>query len=203
MNAGMNYIRGDEAEYNAWELLGNKGWNWDGILPYFKRSENFTIPTPEQLAVGVTFEEVFHGEDGFLTTGFPFGITNSSSFYEDYSQAWDTIGVTRNADLDSGHTEGFGLYPQTLDRDAATRESSARAYYQPIESRENLKIVQGTVSKINWGNGSGESLLADGVEYVAPSGEVGKIDVAREVILSAGSFRSPLVLEASGIGHAE
>lgn len=197
----MDYIRGNEAEYDVWETLGSEGWNWDAMYPYFKRSENFTTPTPEQTAIGISFEEQFHGEDGFLTTGFPYGIENRSSFYYDYRDAWAEIGIARNPDVNSGVINGFNVFPLTIDRDAATRESSARAYYQPVDSRPNLKIIQGTVSRIIWHDCNDESLRASGVEYIELSGEISQVGIAKEVIVSAGALRSPLVLEASGIGN--
>ncbi|KAM0809465.1 putative Glucose oxidase [Seiridium cardinale] len=197
----MDYLRGDKAQYDAWERLGNEGWNWDTLSPYFKLSENFTIPTPEQIAEGATFDEQAHGEDGFLTTGYRPGLDNSS-FYGDYLQTWSELGIPRILDANGGATEGFSLFPQTLDRDANVRESSARAYYEPVDDRPNLTVIQGTVSRITWCEKSGDDVVASGVEYVDPSGELSHVDVSKEAIISAGVYRSPLVLEASGIGNS-
>lgn len=196
----MDYIRGDEAEFNAWETLGNAGWNWDTLLPYFKRSENFTIPTAEQVDLGATYVEEYHGKEGYLTTGFPSGL-DGTSFYHAYKQAWSEISIPRNPDLDGGHTKGFAVFPQTLDRDANSRESSARAYYEPIDQRSNLKIIQGTVSRITWSESFGESLKATAVEYLDLAGGIHQVGVSNDVVVSAGTMRSPLVLEASGIGN--
>ncbi|KAF2994301.1 hypothetical protein E8E14_001789 [Neopestalotiopsis sp. 37M] len=200
---GMVYLRGDEAQFNTWEKLGNEGWNWDNLFPYYIRSENFTIPSPEQIAAGVTYEEDVHGRDGFLVTGFPNGLDNSS-FYSDYRDAWNELSVPHNPDLLRGTTEGFAMHPQTLDRDAAVRETAARAYYLPVEDRPNLKVIQGTVSKILWGASEDDEVVASGVEYRTAPGNVSMtVTVAKEVIVSAGALRSPLVLEASGIGGSD
>lgn len=196
----MVYLRGDEAQFDAWETLGNEGWNWRTLLEYYKRSENFTIPSAAQTAAGATFEEQFHGRDGFLTTGMPNGLDNST-FPADYLRAWNELGVPHNADPESGVTEGFAIHPQTLDRDAGVRETAARAYYTPVEGRSNLKIIQGTVSRLVWADTYGEGIVASGVEYLDISGVLSTVTVAKEVIVSAGTLRSPLVLEASGIGN--
>ncbi|KAI0163409.1 glucose oxidase [Pestalotiopsis sp. NC0098] len=197
---GMVYLRGDEAQFDAWETLGNEGWNWRTLLEYYKRSENFTIPSAAQTAAGVTFEEQFHGRDGFLTTGMPNGLDNST-FPADYLRAWNELGVPHNADPEGGVTEGFAIHPQTLDRDAGVRETAARAYYTPVEGRSNLKIIQGTVSRLVWADTYGEGIVASGVEYLDTSGVLSTVTVAKEVIVSAGTLRCPLVLEASGIGN--
>jgi choline dehydrogenase len=196
----MVYIRGDKAEFDAWEALGNEGWNWDSLYPYFKLSENFTIPTPAQVGAGATYEAQDHGESGYLTTGFPYQLDNSS-FHVTAQQTWEAIGVPPRLDLNGGDTHGFAAYPQTLDRDANVRESSARAYYQPVESRPNLHIIKGTVKRVTWTQSDGEDLVASGVEYLDPTGQLINITAGKEVILSAGSFRTPLILELSGVGN--
>ncbi|KAH8204233.1 hypothetical protein TruAng_001653 [Truncatella angustata] len=197
---GMDYIRGDKAQFDAWETLGNEGWNWDNLFPYFIRSENFTVPTAAQVASGASYEPEFHGEQGFLTTGFSPGLSNSS-FYDDYLQSGIELGIPRNPDVGSGLTEGLSVFPQTLDPVTGTREPSARAYYQPVEDRPNLKVIQGTVNRITWGETYGKDILATGIEYTNTLGELSQVGVAKEVIVSAGTFRSPLILEASGIGN--
>lgn len=197
----MDYLRGDEAEYDAWQTLGNDGWNWKAIAPYFKRSENFTVPTAEQFGLGATYEPDFHGEGGFLKTGFPFGLDNGT-FHKEWLETLGEFGIPWNPDPNGGHTRGSSLFPQTLDRDAGVRESSARAYYQPIEHRPNLKVIQGTVSRLILGQAS-YGVVAECVEVVDASGGIFHVNVTREAIVSAGTYRSPLVLEASGIGNPE
>lgn len=196
----MVYLRGDAAEYDAWETLGNEGWNWGSLFPYFKRSENFTIPDAAQIAVGATYVAEYHGEDGYLDTGFPYAL-DDGPFYDDYLQTLSTAGISGIPDPNGGSTEGLSPYPLTLDRDADVREDAARAYYQPVEGRPNLSVIQGTVSKITWGESSCELVQATGVEYLDASGELCQLGVEKEVVVSAGTYRSPLVLEASGIGN--
>ncbi|KAI1410105.1 putative GMC oxidoreductase [Hypoxylon sp. FL1857] len=199
---GMTYIRGDKAEFDVWEDLGNSGWNWNTLYPYFKRVERFSPPTEAQQAVGASFNPEYHGEDGILKTGFPFELFNGT-LYNLAQQAWEILGYPLNPDVNGGETRGFDIWPQTLDRDANIREDAARAYYYPVEQRSNLKIINGTVTKLTWANSStnGGTLSADGLEYLDPNGQTVIINAAKEVLLSAGSLRSPLILERSGVGN--
>ncbi|KAI1463290.1 putative GMC oxidoreductase [Daldinia caldariorum] len=199
---GMTYIRGNKAEFDIWESLGNDGWNWDTLYPYFKQVEQFSPPTAAQQVAGASFNAEYHGRDGAVKTGFPFRLLNGS-FYELARQAWENLGYPLNTDVNSGETRGFDVWPQTLDRDANVREDAARAFYYPIEQRINLKIIKGTVTKLTWANSSsdGDVLTTDGVEYISPTGQAIAIGVRKEVLLSAGSLRSPLILERSGVGN--
>ncbi|KAI1085603.1 putative GMC oxidoreductase [Whalleya microplaca] len=198
---GMTYIRGDKAEFDAWEILGNDGWNWEALYPYFKQVEQFSPPTTAQAAAGATFNVDYHGETGSMKTGYPFRLLNGT-FHEMAQQAWDSLGYPFNSDVNSGDVRGFDIWPQTLDRDANIREDAARAYYYSVESRPNLKIIKGTVTRLAWTNStSREDPYAEGIEYLTPEGQAVQVSAAKEVILSAGSLRSPLILERSGIGN--
>ena len=196
----MQYIRGDAAQYDAWEALGNEGWNFSTLFPNFKLSENYTIPTDAQVAAGATSIEDIHGHSGFLVTGYPFLLSNAS-FHDLAGQSWETLDVPVNEDLNGGDTRGFALFPSTLDRDANVREDAARAYYQPVEDRPNLSIIKGTVTRITLGESCDQLLVADGIEYIDAAGTLSKIEASLEVVLSAGSFKSPVILESSGIGN--
>ncbi|KAI8953718.1 GMC oxidoreductase [Xylaria longipes] len=200
---GMYYIRGDQANFNAWETLGSPGWNWDTLLPYFIRSENFTIPSSAQRDVGMTYVPHYHGERGHLKTGYPYQVENGS-FYDSARYTCKSLGFALNQDLNSGETRGYGAYPQTLDRDANVRESSARAYYEPIDGRPNLRVIKGTVKRINFNDSASASskLVATGFEYTDDQDNLLSITAEREVILSTGTLVSPLILESSGIGNS-
>lgn len=195
----MIYIRGDKAQFDAWEDLGNEGWNWDSVFAYAKQGEKFAVPTASQTVAGAGYEAGAHGESGPLAVGYPFDLSNSS-FYEKASQTWEALGFEKNTDLNGGSIHGYNLAPETLDRDANVRASSAHAYYEPFKSRENLKIVRGTVKRITWSSATGDA-VASGFEYVDPSGQQVLIGATREVILSASAYRNPLILEASGVGN--
>lgn len=202
---GMTYIRGNKAEFNNWEKLGNPGWNWDNLFPYFRKCENYALPTDTQLAAGATYQPKNHGFDGPLHVGYTAALRNGS-FAPLIIGAWESMSLAHNPDLNSGHVHGFGMGPQTLDREADVRFDSARAYYHPVEHRPNLRIVRGTVRRILWSPRDRKKrieslLIAKSVEFVAVNGAMQRIEVNKEVIVSAGGVRSPLVLEASGIGN--
>ncbi|KAI1172620.1 GMC oxidoreductase [Nemania sp. FL0916] len=199
---GMYYIRGDKANFDAWEALGNAGWNWGTLLPYYLLSENFTIPTSAQVNSGMTYDPQYHGKNGHLKTGYPFQIENGS-FHSSAQETCEGMGLTLNQDIDDGSLRGFGSFPQTLDRDANVRETSARAYYDPVDSRPNLRIIKGTVKKINFGDCPAKSLVATGFQYTDAEGDLQNITARKEAILSTGTFVSPLILEASGIGNSK
>ncbi|KAK5996006.1 Glucose oxidase [Cladobotryum mycophilum] len=200
---GMTYIRGDRAQFDAWEALGNLGWNWDTLLKYYKQLEKFYPPEAWQVAVGASFESEYHGTSGDLHVGFNPGMLNDT-FFDKAKGTWAALGQGVNEDVNSGTTAGFGSWPQTLDPELNLRWDSATAFYWPIQDRKNLKLLNGTVSKIVWKSGSKISLPeASGVEYFTPDNQRKILTAKKEVIISAGSLRTPLVLELSGIGNPQ
>lgn len=198
---GMTFLRSDRAEIDAWEALGNTGWNWNALWPHYKGVERFEVPTAAQLAAGASWNPDFHGRDGELTTGYPFELSNETG-YDLWRQTYEGMGFPFNEDPNGGDIRGLNVWPQTLDRDADIREDAARAFLHPVESRGNLKVIQGTVKKIVWKEGT-DDCEAEGVEYLTAAGESVVLKAEKEVILSAGAMRSPLILEASGVGHPE
>ncbi|KAF2850036.1 GMC oxidoreductase [Plenodomus tracheiphilus IPT5] len=197
---GMVYIRGEQAQFDAFEKLGNPGWNWDSLFSYGKKGERFEAPNAAQTSAGVTANPAVHGTNGPLTVSFPFSVTNTS-FGNSARQAWKSIGVNPVTDVNGGHPHGFVSAPLTLDRDRMRRSSSASSYYEPVDSRPNLKVIQGTVKKILWAKDKNNKAVASGFEYVTPSKQTVQISAKKEVIISASAYRSPLILEASGIGN--
>lgn len=206
----MTYIRADSAEVDAWEHLGNPGWNWEALLPFYKKSENSTIPTASQLAAGATYEREYHGFDGPIRTGYTTALKNGS-FGPAITGTWDGLALPHCPDLNAGDVRGYSMGPQTIDPQQALRWDAARAYYYPVEDRPNLKIVQGTAKRITWAETAearkrkscdgGKRLIANGVEYVTDDGKTEVLGVGKEVVVSAGAARTPLVLEGSGIGN--
>lgn len=197
---GLYYIRGNKADYDAWEQLGNPGWNWDTLLPYFLRSEKFAVPTNAQREAGMSYEPCYHGEEGPVTTGYIYTVENGS-FYHSARETSEKLGFSLNRDMNGGNNRGFGAYPKTLDREANVRESAARAYYEPIDRRPNLRVMHGTVKRIVFGNITHGELVATGLEYTDEKGDLQTVTSKREVILSTGTYVSLLILEASGIGN--
>ncbi len=198
----MTYIRGNVAEFDAWEKLGNPGWNWNALFPYFKKSEQYNIPTDTELAAGATYQRQYHGFDGPLHVGYIPALENGS-YAPLVIDTWKGLSVSHNPDLNSGNVRGFGMGPQTLDPTRNQRWDAARAYYHPAETRSNLRIIQGTVKRIAWAGDRGRKggLVAEGVEVLTGGKKPIILRAKREVIVSAGSLRTPLVLEASGVGN--
>lgn len=198
---GMTYVRADAAEIDAWEALGNKGWNWDALFPYYKRTERFTAPTTAQEDAGASFEPQFHGGQGDMHVGFRYALPNGS-FPEIVQTTWESLGYPTNPDVNSGDTRGFDVWPMTIDRDSDLRFDSARAYYYPVESRTNLVLFKGTGLNIEWEEwGTDGVMTATSVRYVDGGNQTFTLDANKEVILSAGALRTPLLLEMSGIGN--
>jgi choline dehydrogenase len=197
---GMTYIRGDKAQFDAWEQLGNPGWDWDTMLEYYKKVEQFFPPLPWQEIVGASYEEEYQGTSGDLHVGFNPVLLNGS-FYGDAKASWAALGQDLNRDSSSGVTAGFDVWPQTLDPVQNVRWDSATAFYWPIQSRPNLKLINGTVSKILWNSDKAKTPEAVGVAYLGPDGLSVSLTARKEVIVSAGALRTPLILENSGIGN--
>lgn len=209
---GMTYIRGDAAQFDAWEHLGNPGWNWAALLPYYKKSENYTAPSQTQLDAGATYEARYHGTAGHVKTGYVPGLRNGSSapaVLAAWADGVPGLELPHNPDLNGGDVRGYSMGPQTLDAELGLRWDSSRAYYLPVEGRSNLKIVRGTAKRITWAEGGkrgrssscGGPLVANGVEFVTEDGETRVLKARREVVVSAGAVRTPLVLEGSGVGN--
>lgn len=200
---GMVYIRADAAEIDAWEALGSEGWNWESLLPYYKRVEKSTPPTAAQAAAGASYDPEFHGEHGLLHVGNLYFLPNGS-FHGTVQDAWESLGYVVNPDVNGGVTRGFNVWPMTVDREADLRWDAARACYYPVENRTNLVVLRGTVTKLVWeAHERGEHVFASGVEYVDAKNSTTVVAVRKEVILSAGSLRTPLILEASGVGNPQ
>ena len=124
------------------------------------------------------------------------------AFHEKVQAGWERLGYPVNPEVNSGDVRGFSVYPQTIDRDANVREDAARAYWHSVEDRPNLSIIRGTVQRVTWADHSrDEKVVAEGLEYVTPGGETVVIKAEKEVILSAGALRTPLILESSGVGN--
>lgn len=192
---GMTYIRADAAEVDAWgQGLGNRGWGWEVLLPYYRRAERFTRPTAAQVAAGASYEPGYHGEDGDVHVGFRYGLPNGSA-HVILQESWGNMGYRLNRDVNGGDTHGFDVWPQTVDRELDVRWDAARAYYYPVEGRRNLRVLNGTAVRLVWDAEDAEDgKKVSGVKYINTKNETRVVAAGKEVILSAGSLRTPLVL---------
>ena len=187
---GMLYVRGQARDYDTWAQLGNRGWSFEEVLPFFKRSENF-----ERGA------DAFRGEAGELNVA---DMIESHPILDAFVDAGSEIGYPKNRDYNGASQEGFGIY-QVTQRNGR-RMSTARAFLDPARARSNLTIATRAPAQRVLTEGSesatGNGVRATGVRYVA-GGRMVDATAAREVILAAGAVQSPQLLELSGVGPVE
>lgn len=176
----MVYVRGHRSDYDHWAQLGNSGWSFDDVLPYFKKSEH-----NEQ------FDNAWHGQDGPLWVS---DLRTDNPIHQHYLEAARQAGYPLSTDFNAEQQEGLGVYQVTQKN--GERWSAARAYLLPhLGQRNNLSVLTGAYT---------ERLIMEqgravGVE-VRHGGQLRTIRARREVILAAGAFQSPQILMLSGIG---
>ena len=179
---GLLYIRGQEQDYDTWRQLGNVGWSWKDVLPYFIKSENQERGKSE-----------FHGVDG------PISVEDQRiqlDILNVFMNAADEIGIPKVNDFNKGDNFGCGYFQVTEKK--GFRCSAAVGYLNPIKNRNNLKIItKAHVKNINF-----DKKKAIGVSYWK-NNQLIKAKAKKEVILSAGSIGSPHILQVSGVGDAE
>jgi choline dehydrogenase-like flavoprotein len=179
----MVYTRGHRWDYDHWAALGNTGWAFEDVLPYFKKSER-----------NEEFDGAWHGRDG------PVNVANSRTdnpFHAIFLQAAREAGFPLCADMSAPEAEGLGVYQVTQKN--GERWSAARAYVHPhLNTRRNLKVECGArVQRIRF-----EGKRAVAVEF-RHAGRPRSLRARREIILSAGAIQSPQLLMLSGIGDGE
>ncbi|PYH94523.1 alcohol oxidase [Aspergillus ellipticus CBS 707.79] len=199
---GMAYTRAEDVQIDAWQAIGNEGWTWDSLLPYYLKSENLTAPTTAQAEAGATFDAAVNGEDGPLAVGWPeLPLSNLTSTV---NATFAALGVPWTADVNGGKMRGFNVFPSTIDYAEYVREDAARAYYFPFDTRANLHVLLNTfANRIVWSDAAtaGDHVTAAGVEITYANGTTSVVGAREEVIVSAGSLKSPAILELSGVGN--
>jgi len=178
----MVYIRGHRVDYDQWAALGNPGWSWDDVLPYFRLSEcNERLGGP------------WHGQEGPLQIS---DLRTDNPIHTAYLEAARQVGYRVTDDFNGAEQEGVGIY-QVTQKDGE-RWSAARAYLLAhIGRRPNLDVRTGAQTLRILFDGD----RASGVEF-RQGGQTRVVHARREVILAAGAFQSPQLLMLSGIGDA-
>jgi choline dehydrogenase-like flavoprotein len=177
----MLYVRGHRADYDEWRELGNEGWGYDDVLPYFKSPER-----NERLV------DDYHGSDGELSVADQVARNPLSAAFV---RAAQQAGIPYTPDPNGENEEGV-FFHQVTQRNG-WRESAATAFLRPVRSRQNLTVVTGaTATRVLLSNGR-----AVGVSY-RRGGQGHTVHAEDEVIISAGALNSPKLLMLSGIGPA-
>ena len=179
---GHLIVRGQREDYDGWRQLGNAGWSFDDVLPYFKRFESAEV-----------------GDDEFRGRHGPIRVRESIEQHplaQVFMDACEELGIPRNPDYNGATQEGVGFFQYALGD--ARRMSTARGFLKPARRRRNLQVETKALTK--WiftkeGRATGVRFKHDGFEREAHA--------RCEVILSAGSIASPQILERSGIGDGE
>ncbi|KAK8209253.1 putative glucose oxidase [Phyllosticta capitalensis] len=200
---GLAYTRAQDVQIDAWEQVGNKGWNWNELFKYYLKSEGVEAPTEQQIADGVTYNPEFHGTTGPLKVGWKSELVNST-VTDLVKDTWSNLGVQHNRDIAGGDMTGFNVFPSTLDTQLNVREDAARAYYFPYQNRTNYNVFLNTeAKKLIWAEDEAGEAVASGVEVVSSNGQTRTIHANKEVILSAGALMSSVLLELSGVGNPD
>ena len=183
---GLNYVRGQRADYDNWAQMGIAGWSYADVLPYFKRSE-------QRIGPG---DDTVRGRDGELP------ITNLDLIHpvcEAFIEGATQMGIPQNPDYNNGDQAGTGYFQRTIQK--GYRYSAAKAFLGPIRKRPNVDIRTNAQATEILFTGS----RARGVRYHQGKQPTPAIDVhaRREVILCAGALNTPKLMQLSGIGPAE
>jgi choline dehydrogenase len=179
---GLVYIRGQAEDFDEWARLGNTGWGFKDVLPYFRKSEAFQHGASE-----------YHGGDGPLNVS---ELPDRHVLCEAFIEAAGSIGIPRTDDFNAHTQEGAGYYHVTARN--GRRSSTAVAYLRPARARTNLRVLtDALVTRIGF-----EQQCARTVEYHR-NGRPCSVRAAKEVLLCGGSINSPQLLQLSGIGPGQ
>ena len=179
---GMAFVRGQAQDFDTWAQMGNQGWSYEDVLPFFKRMERYEGG-----------DGAFRGHDG------PIHVTNPPPrlpLFAALIAAAGQVGIPHNPDYNGATQDGIAMSQASIA--SGRRMSTARCYLDPIRTRANLRIETGALT---------ETLLLDGRRCIGVRYSIDSVPhevrAAREVIVSAGSINSPQLLELSGIGQPE
>ena len=175
----MIYIRGVPEDYDRWSEMGAKGWDWQSVLPYFKKSEKQQHGASE-----------LHGADGYLSVS---DLRHTNPLSDTFVEAAQEVGLNKVTDFNSPEREGLGFFQVTQEN--GQRCSAAKGYLRPALTRTNLTVLtKALVEKIQIKDG-----VATGVKLQV-DGQSIELTANKEVLLSAGAINSPQVLMLSGLG---
>ncbi len=179
----FRFVRGQAQDFDTWAQMGNRGWSYNDVLPIFQRMERYAG----------------EGDDAFRGRERPLRVTNPEPrdrLFATIIKAAGQVGIRHNPDYNGASEEGIAMSQATIAR--GRRMSTAHCYLDPVRNRGNLHIETEALT---------ERLLLEGkrctgVRY-SVAGEVREVRAGRAVVVSAGAFNSPQLLELSGIGQPD
>lgn len=178
---GLVYNRGQAADYDSWTQMGNRGWSYEEVLPFFKRTER-------RIGSG---DARWRGREGKLPVT---DLDWQHPLCDAFVRGAQELGIPRNEDYNGATQAGVGYYQRIIDK--GRRQSAAKSFLKGALRRPNLTLITDTqVSRIDL-----DDRRASGVDLMQPDGSVRKLAASREVIISAGAINSPKLLQISGIG---
>ncbi|OJD32699.1 glucose oxidase [Diplodia corticola] len=199
---GMSFTRAAASQIDAWEQIGNSGWNWQSMWQYYLKSEQYQAPGVDQLRGGAAYESSFHSTRGDLKVGYP-KEQAIDDFLAPLNASYQELGIPYSPDVSGGDMHGFNVFPMMIDVAENVRSDAARSYYLPFRSRPNLHVWYNTsVTRLVWGgDDSAGNAVATGVEAASVDGTALTITAKKEVVVAAGALRTPAILELSGVGN--
>ncbi|PVH77666.1 GMC oxidoreductase [Cadophora sp. DSE1049] len=192
----MFFHRCPAVDYDSWEALGNRGWGWKDLLPYFKKSETFSPPEAAfAKKYNITWESSAHGSKGPVQASYsPYDYQSSANFWN----AASAVGIAPRQDPNAGDATGLFWLLRALDPVTRVRSYAKTAHYDRVRnSRPNYHLLpEYAVSKVLF-----KDKKAVGVEYISPAtGEVQTAKARKEIVMAAGAVHSPQILQLSGVG---
>lgn len=185
---GMYYVRGNKLDYDEWAALGNKGWSYNDVLPYFKKSENFENDITSEM-------KDYHAKGGYLNVEITDQVSDAEKIV---LKANEELGVKIQHDINGADQMGIVRSSSTTKNGA--RFSTAKAFLRPVKDRPNLHVIKDAlVTKILF---KPKSKHAIGV-VINKDGKGIVVKSRKEVIVSAGAINTPQLLLLSGIGPKE
>lgn len=179
---GLAFVRGQAQDFDTWAQMGNQGWSYEDVLPFFKRMENYQGG----------------GDDAFRGRGGPLRVTNPepTPLCAALIRAAGEVGIRHNPDYNGARQDGIAMSQATIA--SGRRMSTAACYLTPVRNRPNLHIQTGALT---------QGVILEGKRCIGVRYAVGstrhEARAGREVVISAGSINSPQLLELSGIGQAD
>lgn len=193
----MTLDRASAADYDSWEQLGNPGWGWDGLQPYFEKSAEFIAPPNEIVQkYNYTYDESVYSKDGLLKTTYPhWQVPDTYTMFDGFTE----LGIPFVKEHAAGNAIGQFWIPASIDAKTQTRSSSLTAYYDSVPSTRNVKMLnEHQVTELTFEKGTN---VVSGVKAInRKTKKQVSFKAKKEVILAAGAIHTPQILQLSGIG---